>query len=1030
MNLFTQKQNNLPPQRRNTHKSVGGTGDDPHRTHPRNRVPVARGAIGTPEHAKQYFQNSGFPQEYFNHTLQDVSYIDIAPNITNSLATAEQKITTKIKLLNYLYHIEHKLEANEDLTAFRKQCIADYRKAIDVHLEPPALKKMTIQKFNRGQLHNRSHQHSTKNDDENDHVDDSTDASYRNHSYVAFLLGYETTREDRRHDTNIDEYCYGREKDKDYIRTVERLTKISSSDLHGKIKASNYHPFHIRWNKVRDAITHITPHSDVLHLEDDVIDEHPLHTYWLKRHQQIQEYFNTQFGKLKGVAMPQTIREEQAVCRSDQRQLLMLLCGDVPADMFVNPHTGHIRNEQQISHHILFLTKPYHMSNTFLGVLLQNVNRFINTIRHGGVSFAKALGWSLLTLLQVIGMFSAVLVLYKDNHTHIFAQNVAFVLAYLLKTLVQLVLKTTGLSRSKIRAYSIVYDVDETMRILQTAGASYFVWRILWTLEKDVHHNMRLHVMQIPLQRAIDYFNLTRAMEWLAQLKPGVLGGSTPSGISDEQLGQMQLVQNEMKELDIEIIKTRRANVEQYMEKYEKSEKSRSRKMLWADLNADYHAARANYVNPRQMRKKYMGKYPHEFRAHHFFDSYGNTRNPLQIVLAYFCYWEREERECTIPVVPYNSNTLHEYLHPDEISPAKKLQRSRTLKGSIVHLNPIQRSEFYRRAPFNGPDVADSTERVDNRAQFNNDIHERTDHEVGKNIRAHIDLQDIFKHERHYTAWLESNLPNNDSAREEFRKIKGGWTHKLSPAIRSRLRSEFHLSTRRAVVDYKEFAERQLRLLDRNADAAASGETPWYIIGNDNVYNLFTGPQIENNYDDYESFVNSVYETYKTKINEKRGSERLNDEQLLTKMVVQLKRQPQMATIHTSLPVANQRATYLLQNNGFAVKEAVVNMLGVYLYTIDEPTVLRTRIDKVLNHRLSAQHRSEIGALFRHQFITEDDFLKEFVVDSNMVHLLQVWYEETNNQLGGGKITRRTQKKNGSQHTTQKKQRHTQQPTS
>ena len=1016
MTLLTQKQYRFPQRHRrlSTQKSRGGIDDD-HTRHNNTRNRTTRSVIGTPEHAKQFFQNSGFPREYFDHTLQDVSYIDIAPNISNTIVTAQQKITAKIKLFNYLHTIEHKLEANEDLTAFRKKTIVDYRNAIDIQMEPPPLKKTVIQKFNRGQLYNNTH--NNRADDDDTTANERNNASYRNHSYLELLFGYETTREDRRHDRNIDEFCYGKEEDNDYIQIAEKLTKLSNSDLQCKITAINYQAFKIRWNKVRECIVRITPHSDYPLLEDPTVREHPLHTYWIKRHQNIQEYFDSQFRSLKDIALPANVRQEQALCRADQRQLLMLLCGDVPADMFVYPQTGEIRNEQQISHHILFLTKPYHMSNTCFGVLLQNVNRFVNTIRHGGQSFAKALGWSLITLLQIIGLISAVLVLYKDDHTHRFVQNIIFVLAYLLKTLVQLVLKTTGLSRSEIRAYSIVYDVDETMRMLQTGGASYFVWRILWTLEKDVHHNMRLPVMQIPLQKAIDYFNLTRAMEWLAQLKPGVLGESTVSGISDEQLGQMQMVQNEMKTLDVDIIKTRRVDIEKYSARYEQTEKSMSRKMLWGDLNADYHAARANYVNPRLMRQKYMSKYPHEFRAHHFFDSYGNTRNALQIVLAYFCYWAREEQECIIPVVPYNSNTIHEYLHPDEISPAKKLQRSRTLKGSLVHFNPIQRSEFYRKAPFSGPDVIDRTDPTDNRENFNTDIKERTDHEVSKTIRAHLDIQDIFKHERRYTAWLESNLPNNEAAHEAFRKIKGGWTHKLSPAVRSHLRKEFHLSTRRTVVDYKEFTERQLRLIDRNANATETGETPWYIIGNENVYNLFVGPHIQNNYSDYERFVNKVYDNYKTKTNESRGSDPRNDEQLLTTMVSRLKRHPPMAEIHSGLPVQNQRATYLLQNDGMAVKTAVVNILGLFIYTIDEPAKLRVHIDKVMHHRLSAQHRSEIGGLFRQQFIVEDDFLREFVVTSDFVRELEIWYEESKNQLGGGGVpvnhTRRfsTQKK-------------------
>lgn len=933
--------------------------------------------------------------------MDDASYIDITANISPSIVTAHDKLHAMIKILNYVQRVESKLEVNEDLSAFRRKAINDYRKAIQTQLEPPVLSKTVIKQFNAGRLYNF----------DASQTDKQADASYKTHSYLELLFGYEITREDRKADRNAQDYNYEptQAKSADYIKAVERLTTCAATDFKTHVTAKNYHVFKIRWAKVGEALPRIAPHRDFPQVEDPSVSVHPVVAFWLSRHKQVQDYFDTTFKTIKDVVLPTTVREEIAVCRADQRQLLMLLCGDVPAEMLVDPKTGIIRDERQISHHILYLTKPYHMSNTYMGVLMQNVNRFVNTVRHGGQSLAKMLGWSLVALVQVIGLFSAVAVLYRDNVTHMMAQNVFFVLAYLLKTFVLLVLRVTGLSRNELRAYAVVTDVDETMRLLQTLGASYFVWRLLWTVEKDVNHNQRLPAMKIPFQKALDNFNLTRAMLWLSQLKPGVFGESTVSGVSDEQLGKMQHAQNEMKQLDIEVSKARRADIEAYMERFEQRHNSRSRKMLWADLNTDYHSARASFVHPCKMRQKYLKKYPHEFRAHHFFDSYGNARNPLQIVLAYFCYWRREERELTIPVVPYNDNTVHEYLHPDEISPAKKLQRSRTLKGSLVHLNPIQRSEFYRKSPlFSPPHLHESASPHDARRLHEENIKEHTDREIGTVYHAHIDIRDVFKHERHYTSWLESNLPNNDAAREEFRNIKGGWTHKLSPALRSTLRREFHLSTSNTIIDYKEYTNRQLRKLDRTADGREQEVSPWYIVGEENLYNLFTGPEIERNRHDFQRFVHAVFDEHKERSQSAQGVA-LTEEQLLEKMVSALKRHAPMDAIHHGLPPRTRRTVYITQqaNN---IKEAVVTILGLYIYTIDEPASLKTGVDDVLKYRLSAQHREEIGTMFRQQFVAEDEFLKKFVKSSDFIGQLRDWFEESNNQLGGGALVHHTRK--------------------
>ena len=157
-----------------TRRKRGGYDNDGNN---RKKGSSAKAVMGTPEHAQHYFRNSGFPREYFD--TDDASYIEITTNISPTITSAHDKLKAQLKLLNYLYHIENKLEVNEDLTAFRKKAIDDYRKAVQTELQPPPLSKSVINQFNAGQLFN--HDSSQPNN--------KADASVHTHSYLNLLFG-------------------------------------------------------------------------------------------------------------------------------------------------------------------------------------------------------------------------------------------------------------------------------------------------------------------------------------------------------------------------------------------------------------------------------------------------------------------------------------------------------------------------------------------------------------------------------------------------------------------------------------------------------------------------------------------------------------------------------------------------------------------------------------------------------------------------------------------------------------------------
>lgn len=892
---------------------------------------------------KEWAITSGVPPKLLDTSNLD-EYVSYEGDLVK-LETYAHKLAHLNKVLHYLKRLKKAIEDDNRWNVALTKAFDNYISRLKEEFMPPKLSNSNVRTFN----------------------------DIGTHSFLYLVLKGEE------HDENINVS----EKCKTFVEDKHRLGSnydSYSKKITGPITEQLSHTFLREWKKIGKIFENAKANS----VEDE---------YYFMRWEVISNFFSNEHQNTKELVLPQTPEEFISLCRADQRQLLMLLCGDVPAELFVDAKTGHIRNEQQISHHILFLTKPYQMSNTRMGMIIQNVNWFVNTVKNGSVSFSKAVFWTFMTLLQAVSLFALVREFHKHNKLHSGLQNIGKMLLHIVVKLFQVIMRMTGTSKKKSRVFKYVRNVDELGRMFLTTSATACLWWFLKTHEVDIAHNQRSTYLLFCYRKALDRWNLTKAMGWLSQLQPGLFGESTVSGISDDQLGLMQKVQDNLIDLDLEILNTNQANMEVFRNKYVDREQSRDRQQLWADLNVAYHAAQSSYVNPRLLRAQFLKKYPHEFRAHHFFDSYGFPRSAIQIVLAYFCYWDREEREQQMPTVPYNDNKVHEYLHIEEYDAVK---RSKTLKGSFVHLNPIQSSEFYRTNSLFNPDkVVNDTHFVDGAELHDEDTKEREEREVGnRNIRDRINLTDIFTHERGYVGWIESQLPNNEEAIEQFRKISG-WTHKISPVVQQRLIREFNLNTRRSVIDYKVFVERQLRYQDKTADYKPTGTNAFYLVNESYDYNIFH--QNNKNYMKSKVYKEELRDRSFNTFFQNKNSDQQDKQKYYTEVFNQLQHYEPFSSMFTTMRLNEVNEDDFVKQNAERIQDGLMEVLGLYIQTHDSEEV-----NAVLNYR-TAEQRKRTRLLLHRQYKSEaSEFLDNFIYQSNFEQHLAKWNKTKSSKKSRG----------------------------
>ena len=607
-------------------------------------------------------------------------------------------------------------------------------------------------------------------------------------------------------------------------------------------------------------------------------------------------------------------KQRRVVGRAQRRQLLMLLVGDVPGDLFVDPRTGYVRDGRQISHYILHLLEPYSMSTTTPGSYLYKINKYINVARSFTRQAVEMVAWGLGMLFQLLIMvYSAVLFLasYRPQWLVRYAWTgltglFAAVLQTLVKGIITVVERTGDNKAFALRRFSRMFGTVSTImrtpqewnmekhvvtKGLQVLMLGLVTW-FLQSIKIDCGKHRRCSVIWYTFQKWSDRQQIFRAATFLAELEPGVFGDHTVSGISDSQMGLMEDVQKLHGELDTYVDNVTPRALTLLMTRYQDTELSEQRQKLWLVMQEVLHMSQTHRIQARAVRQTLLHPkrgFSHEIRGHHIFDQYGYPRRSLDIVKAYFCDWHRQQEQAIhkLPTVPYNSSSIHFFLDPVEWDIEHGgVRRGKTLTPGWFNLNPIQRAEFHRRRHTN-PDVRSETIVTTDATDWKEDTMEREALEE-KNaetiLRNKININQIFKDERnvHMSGWLEAMLPNNPEARDEFRKYSG-WAHKLSVPLKKKLIAEFNLSLNLLDEDYQAFIERQAESTERDADFkkphsrrtlnhhdpsdrgwSSRMEHVWVFDGlvytpdGSRVERVFTSPTEQSNA--YKEFIDSVWE--------------------------------------------------------------------------------------------------------------------------------------------------------------------------
>ena len=523
--------------------------------------------------------------------------------------------------------------------------------------------------------------------------------------------------------------------------------------------------------------------------------------------------------------LAQLPHEYRALKLADQRQLLMLLVGDVPAAMFVQPNTGYIRSSRQISFYIMHLLKPYHMSTTFLGRMVARLNYGINMFTKMGKYLVIMAAWWLTCALQWLTTMYLAFMTWQSPWLWKGVMRMFYCIVhglYFVGGLFNKRISTKHLSK----AFFDRLGENMLTGAVGTAMLGYLFYQL-----SEIAHDSTDH-MEVPYvwwtwQKAMDAYKITWAAHYLAELEPGVFGDHTVSGISDAQLAAMRRVQYEMEMLDEMVNHTVRANLHAIMNDYKEDIGFKGQKFgsyekgkLFLELNAVYTNAGATAVNPRILRQQLLRKFPHEFRAHHFFNQYGFPRTAMQIVLAFFYDWDRRRHERGgLPTVPYNDNQFHTFMEMFTVKESKR--GSKTFTPARYHCNPIQVAEWERKHSKDAL-ISDSygvaqtaseatAEHIDD-AITQADIVEQEGQNVNNTgiLTRKLNLTQLFLYQPSFDGWVAANIGSSPTVRAFFQRYSG-WTHKLSDPLLHRLKREFDLG--KAVTlktAYLQYNQRQL----------------------------------------------------------------------------------------------------------------------------------------------------------------------------------------------------------------------------
>lgn len=486
--------------------------------------------------------------------------------------------------------------------------------------------------------------------------------------------------------------------------------------------------------------------------------------------------------------------QQMALKEADQRQLLMLLCGDVEADMFFDEN-GEMRGPRQIIEQVLFLLEPYHMSNSRMGVWAKHIYFYTNYVWKYGTTVA-ALVVSVMTLYHIgLFMMMCTRTLHETGaYTTLikgFLNKSAFLFIALFNSVMAIV---TRQLRVPNRGTSFNGRLGrEFTKMLCVGGPPAMLWWFLTRTKVDYSNNQQMSLAMYCTRTLHDRHKQLDAMHYLAQLTPGFFGDDLSTGITNGQLGVICCMQEELMKLDAKVDALTQDQYGSMNAQYNKSGRGTGiteRKIDLANvLNSAFNQALLAPVDETTQptlvafRKTLLGTYKEDMRCFHFLDAYGHPRDIVGICKAYFIYWQMCEQSQRLPTIPYEGNgTLAEYM---KLTP---LQQLRTKRKTMKASKNIPQT-WWRQHPF-----------------------------LYTNDKTPIDLQEALRTEPSGILSLF-----DDGNQKAIRKHKG-WTHRISQIGKENAIERFHLNTLMLSKEYDlvkrhASAERKRALLENSPES-------------------------------------------------------------------------------------------------------------------------------------------------------------------------------------------------------------------
>ena len=492
--------------------------------------------------------------------------------------------------------------------------------------------------------------------------------------------------------------------------------------------------------------------------------------------------------KAQQVTMNKETREhyrQLALKEADQRQLLMLLCGNVEAAMFVDKQ-GQVRAPQQIIEHTLFLLQPYRMGNTVVGEVMQWVNLSVNIAWKNGytVVMLVTLAVSILFAIDFLrGLY--LMMLRGDSGPSRFFHAAARGTANVLMRIVQYGWSffCSFFSRKYLprhRAKQLTQrDYNKWLRILTTTGFFGLCTYVIATYKPDYDKTRRLNLAQYAVQMVRDRYHQVQAMNYLAQLTPGIIGDDVSSGITERQLGLMEAIQKHFIDLDKEVDEMTNDRVSDLFNKFVTGdgELTDYKVDLGLMMMAKFQKSRTSEdTDVQAFRKQLMETYPQEMRCFHFLDAYGHPRNVTDICKVFFIYWKRSRESQLIPTIPHQGGPIAKWF---DLTPTK--------------FTPVARSFATQKAK---------------RSSASEELMNTPDHQwwrqhayLYKSAKNPISLRHVLQEKPASTT--ASLTP------EELQQVKRhpGWTHRISKFTIAALVDKFQLSVNRLEDAYEQHVE-------------------------------------------------------------------------------------------------------------------------------------------------------------------------------------------------------------------------------